>query len=395
MIERLPRFWRNVSLLALAAAVLWFCWSIRSVMNPLILGYLCAYILHPAVEKFEARGMSRRTSVLVIFGLGFAAATAMTVGLFVQTKNLVRYVVTDEDVRTEIQVKVEGIRQQAEEFFGEDVIPSAEDLPDPVAAIEWFRSFVQEHREAAQKAGVVTVEAAGGIFDVVGSLIGAIVAIGGLFVLVPLYTYFLLFELGRVNDFFKTYIPKSERERIPRVAGQIGEVLSSFFRGRLLVCLLKGTVIAVGLLIAGVPYWFLFGMLGGFLSIIPFVGPTVGFVGAFLVGLVDYGVVSSLLRTGIVFGLAELLEGYVFIPKIMGDSLGLHEVVVLFALLAGGAALGMFGVLISLPLAATIVILFREFVVPALTEWAEEERGGGGGGGPPGGPGDAPPQGTA
>mgnify|MGYP001385525599 CR=1 FL=1 len=97
------------------------------------------------------------------------------------------------------------------------------------------------------------------------------------------------------------------------------------------------------------------------------------FLGAFLVGVIDDGVVGSLVRTGAVFGVAEVLEGYVFIPKIMGDSLGLHEVVVLFALIAGGASLGMFGILISLPLAATIAILFREFVVPALSAWVEEE----------------------
>jgi putative permease len=216
--------------------------------------------------------------------------------------------------------------------------------------------------------------AAGGAFGLISDVLGTLVAIGGLFVLVPLYTYYMLFEIGRVNAWIKTYIPRIERDRMTRVATQIGAVLSNFFRGRLVVCLLKGGVIAIGLFAAGVPYAFLFGMLGGFLSIIPFVGPFVAFLGAFLVGVIDHGVVSSLVRTGVVFGLAEVLEGYVFIPKIMGDSLGLHEVVVLFALIAGGAALGMFGILISLPLTATIVILFREFVVPALTEWVEEER---------------------
>ena len=79
-----------------------------------------------------------------------------------------------------------------------------------------------------------------------------------------------------------------------------------------------------------------------------------------------------MIRTGIVFGVAEVIEGYVLIPYVLGDSLGLHPVVVLFAILAGAASLGMFGVLISLPMAAVVVILFKEFVTPALQAVAEE-----------------------
>jgi predicted PurR-regulated permease PerM len=373
MIERLPRVWRNVALLVLAALVLWFCWSIRAVINPLLIGYLCAYILHPAVQKLEDRGFSRRSAVLLIFLGGFVLAAGIGFGTFIQTKKLVQEVVTNEDVREKISTQFEEVRSGLDQRFP-GLIPSRDEIPDLAEAMTWLREFVTSHHDTAQRAGEATVVAAGGAFGLITDVLGTLVAIGGLFVLVPLYTYYMLFEIGRVNAWIKTYIPRIERERMTRVATQIGAVLSNFFRGRLVVCLLKGAVIAIGLFAAGVPYAFLFGMLGGFLSIIPFVGPFVAFLGAFLVGVIDHGVVSSLIRTGAVFGLAEVLEGYVFIPKIMGDSLGLHEVVVLFALIAGGAALGMFGILISLPLTATIVILFREFVVPALTAWVEDDR---------------------
>jgi predicted PurR-regulated permease PerM len=373
MIERLPRHWRNVALLVLALLVLWFCWSIRTVINPLLLGYLFAYILHPAVRRLEQRGFSRRNAVLLIFLAGFLVAGTITVGIGLQTKNLVRDVVTDEGVRQQISTQFEELRARLDRQFP-DLIPDAREMPDLAGAIEWVRNYMGRHEDAAQRAGAVTVVGAKGIFELFGDLFRTLIGIGGLFLLVPLYTYYMLFELGRVNAWVQKYIPRMERERMTRVASQIGAVLSSFFRGRLVVCLLKGIVIAIGLFIADVPYAFLFGMVGGFLSIIPFVGPMIAFAGAFMVGVIDHGVVNSAVRTGIVFGLAEILEGYVFIPKIMGDSLGLHEVVVLFALIAGGASLGMFGILISLPLAATIAILFREFVVPALTAWVEEER---------------------
>jgi predicted PurR-regulated permease PerM len=370
MIDRLPRAWRNAALVVLAALVLWFCWSIRSVINPLLLGYLFAYILHPAVQKLEDRGLSRRVSVLVIFLGGFVLMAGMLLGIVLQTKALVTDVITDEEMHARIEARFDAFYAHQEERF--EWVPSRDTLPNPGEVLEWVRAFVEEHQDAAQTAGAKSVEAAGGFLGVIGDLFGTLIAIGGLFVLVPLYTYYLLFEIGRVNAWFRSYIPRGERERVTRVAGQIGEVLSNFFRGRLLVCLMKGVVIFVGLLVLGIPYPFLFGMLGGFLSIIPFVGPTIAFAGALLIGISGDGVVGSLWRCGVVFGLAEILEGYVFIPRIMGQSLGLHEVVVLFALIAGGAALGMFGVLIALPVAAVIAILFREFVVPALRDWAEE-----------------------
>ena len=374
MIERLPRAWRNAALFVLGILVLWFCWSIRSVINPLLLGYLCAYILHPMVAKLEERGLSRRSAVLTIFLSGFLLMSAILGGLVLQTRALVQDVVANEAMHERIGLRFDSFRDELDERFGEYVsIPSRETLPNPREAIDWLKQFLEEHRDAAETAGGVAVEAAGGVFGFLGQLFGAVVAIGGLFVLVPLYAYYLLFEIGRVNAWFQGYIPKRERERVTRVAAQIGEVLSSFFRGRLLVCLLKAGVIFLGLLVAGVPYAFLFGMLGGFLSIVPFVGPMIAFAFALLVGVIDHGVLGALLRTGLVFGVAELLEGYVFIPKIMGDSLGLHEVVVLFALIAGGAAMGMFGVLIALPVTAVLVILFREFIVPALQDWVEEE----------------------
>lgn len=89
--------------------------------------------------------------------------------------------------------------------------------------------------------------------------------------------------------------------------------------------------------------------------------------------MIEHSVVSSLVRVGIVFALGEALENYVLLPKILGDSLGLHPIVVLFSLMAGAASMGMFGLIIALPLTATIVILGREFVLPVLAQLADDD----------------------
>jgi predicted PurR-regulated permease PerM len=248
--------------------------------------------------------------------------------------------------------------------------PRSLGLRDAFGALwEWLN---QEGRLAG--AGQAGLKAAGGLWGVLRSIFGSVFSIFTLLFLLPIYTYFLLFELERIHEFVRHYIPRTERVRMSSIGGQIGEVLANFFRGRLLVCLLKGAFITLGLWITGVPYALIVGLVSGFLSLVPFVGPVLGFVLAFLMGLLrEYTLLQAFLRVGAVYVIAELLEGYVLLPKILGDSLGLHPVVVLASLMIGGAALGMFGLLAALPLAATVIILSRELVLPALQKVADEE----------------------
>jgi predicted PurR-regulated permease PerM len=367
MLERLSPARRNAVLLLLAVLLVWFCWTIRAVLNPLLLGYLFAFILHPLVERVERR-MSRRAAVNLIFCGGFLLLAAITFGVLVQTRALVRDVVEDPEVRHSIQAGVEKLNATLASWFGEEWVPT--DLPELWAR---FQTYLEEHAGDVQTAGRAGLSAAAGALGFVGGVVGRALALVGLFVLVPLYTYYFLFELERIHGFVARYLPARDRGRLVRAGEKIGEVIANFFRGRLTVCLVKGVLLTVGLAIAGVPYAFLFGMASGFLSLIPFFGAFLGFALATLVCFLEHGLWGTLVRTGIVFGLAELIEGYVLIPKILGDSLGLHPIVVLFAILAGAAAMGMFGILVALPLTATLVILAREFLLPTLDRIARGE----------------------
>jgi predicted PurR-regulated permease PerM len=115
-------------------------------------------------------------------------------------------------------------------------------------------------------------------------------------------------------------------------------------------------------------------MTGGLLSLIPVVGPLIGFLFAavFSMAATDKGALEMLIRTGLVFGAGEMIEGYLLMPKIIGDSLRMNEVEVLFYLLAGHAAFGMFGILVALPVAAAVKILLGEIVLPALRDFSDE-----------------------
>ncbi len=378
MLERLSRTRRNLVLLLLAGLAVWFCWTVRSVLNPLLFGYLLAYILLPLVAAVERRGHSRRASVNLIFAVGFLFSTLVLLGLGWQFRTLAKdlYASAKESAAAEPGTGLplhSGLQQRADEFTGtlRGWGLEVEDwrVPDLEGVRALARDYLDEYGGEAGRTGV-SLASKGLAF--LGRFLGGVLSVLALFFLVPLYTYYFLFVIADVHGSIQRYFPSRERERLTRVFERIGEVLSSFLRGRLAVAFAKGLFLGVGLTLCGMPYGFLFGMLSGALSIVPFVGAFAGFVLALGVGILDHGVIGAGWRAALVFGLGELVEGYVLVPKILGDSLGLHPLVVFFALLAGGAALGMLGLLIALPLTATLVILFQEFVSPALRQFADE-----------------------
>lgn len=378
MLERLSRTRRNLVLLVLAVLAVWFAWTVRSVINPLLLGYLLAYILLPLVASVERRGRSRRAAVNLIFIAGFLLAVLVLVGLGWQLRALVLDVVASAKAAASAEPGQgiplhQSLQHRSDEFTSTlnewGLAVERWEVPDFEGLRVQARVFLEEYGDQAGRAGLTL---AGRALTYLKRFLGGVLSVVGLFFLVPLYTYFFLFVIRDVHASVQRYFPRRERARLTRVFERIGEVISSFFRGRLSVAFAKGLFLALALTAFDMPYGFLIGMLSGALSIIPFVGAFTGFVLALVIGVLDHGVIGSIWRTALVFGAGEVIEGYVLVPKILGDKLGLHPLVVFFALLAGGAALGMLGLLISLPLMATLVILFQEFVAPALKQFADE-----------------------
>ncbi len=375
---------RNLLLALVGILFLWFVWSIRAVVNPLLLGYLAAYILHPAVARLEKKGMSRKKAVNLIFLGGIVGGALILVGVSIQGVGLVRDVFGNEELTGQVSRSINGRLDQLEELTGQE-LPELDLREIYQSAVIWLGEGESDEGEAKVRelGGQVATVAWRYLVRIFGSVIG----IGGLLFLVPLYAYYLLFHLGSIRAGVRRYLPKQDRESISNIGRQIGQMLSAFFRGRLLVCLIKGLLISLGLLVLGVDYAFLFGMVSGSLSLIPIIGPFLGFlltavlaIPSFPVenpaeGEAQFRVLAPFIRCAIVFGIAELIEGYVLMPKILGDSLRMNEVEVLFYLLAGGAALGMFGVLLALPIAAVIKILLKETVLPALARFADEGVG--------------------
>jgi predicted PurR-regulated permease PerM len=178
-------------------------------------------------------------------------------------------------------------------------------------------------------------------------------------VLIPVVAFYLLRDWDRLVAWIDDMLPRSIEPTVAHLARESDLVLGAFVRGQLLVMLALGIFYGAGLSILGLSVGPLIGMVAGLLSFVPYLGFIVGFGSAVIAVLVQYGDWSHLLLVVGVFTVGQLLEGYVLVPRLVGEKIGLHPVAVIFAVLAGGYLFGFLGILLALPAASVILVVLR------------------------------------
>jgi predicted PurR-regulated permease PerM len=208
--------------------------------------------------------------------------------------------------------------------------------------------------------------------------IDTLLAVGLDVLLVPIYAFFLILAMPAIRRGVKQYLPQWHREQVLRIVRDIERVVAAFFRGRLIVCLICGVAtwigfISIGFFGPGVPYALLFAVLIGLSTAIPLAG-FLFLIPAVVMTLLDGGTpLSASLVIG-VYALVQLLEMLVLTPGIMGHEVELHPVTLIVALLLCGKLVGILGLILAVPIAATGRILAREFLWPWLKQWADQPR---------------------
>ena len=179
-------------------------------------------------------------------------------------------------------------------------------------------------------------------------------------VLVPILMFYFLYNWDERLVKMRHMIPNRYIPSVYRIAKEIDEALMSFIKGQLLVMVLLGMVYAVQLQLIGLKVGLIIGMIAGIASFVPYLGFTLGFIAAIIAGLFQFGVdwVHLVLIVG-AFMVGQAVEGYVLQPLLLGDKIGLSPLWVIFAVLAGAALAGIAGMLVALPLAAVLNVLFK------------------------------------
>lgn len=326
-------FWSGAILFFIA-----FVWMFKSILTPFVLGIVIAYLLNPLLKRFSTKGIKRTTSTIVILSLFFILLTTIV--------TLVAPIVAKESTDLIKQMPV-----YTEKFFS---------MVQPYTT--WFQErFGDGYIEDAK---TFLKENVSKILGVSGSIAGklaaggqAVVGMATTLILTPLVAFYMMKEWPAITDWVEDLIPRENEKMIQDLIKQIDMKLSGFIRGQLTVAFLLGLIYAVALSLAGLNYGFLIGITAGFLSIIPMVGSTVGLVISVAVAWFQAGEINYVLIIAAIFVVGQIVEGNILSPKLLGDSVGLHPLWILFALMAGGSLFGILGMLLAVPVAAVIGVL--------------------------------------
>ena len=190
----------------------------------------------------------------------------------------------------------------------------------------------------------------------------ALVNILSLLLITPIVAFYMLRDWDKFIAQVDSLLPKKSKKSIEKQAKEIDNILSSFIRGQFSVCVLLGSFYAIGLYIVGLDLGVLVGFLAGIISFIPYVGSITGFLISILIAFAQFDSLMPILQVVGVFAVGQFIEGNFLTPNLVGDSVGLHPVWIMFALLTGGVLLGFLGLMIAVPVAAIIGVLTRHAI---------------------------------
>lgn len=315
-------------------------WLFKSVLLPFVLGAAIAYLLNPLLEKIIAKGMQRKTASLLILGIFFLLVVGiMAVLLPILVREASSFVIAFPVYLDHVVAFVQPHISWAQEQLGYQI--SAEEI----------QGLVKSNIGRALKVGQ----------GVLGGLASGGQAIADFLVtalLTPIAAYFMMKDWPAVTAWVRGLIPQHSEKTVMSLLSEINRKIAGFVRGQIMVCLILGAMYAIALTIAGLNYGFVIGLGTGILSIIPYVGSTLGLVVSLVVAGLQSG--GDWIYVGVIaaiFFAGQFLEGNFITPKLMGQSVGLHPLWIMFALMAGGAILGILGMFLAIPVAAIIGVL--------------------------------------
>ena len=351
--------WLGVTALALAVflaflagliwGLTWVAQQLSSLLLPLAVAGILAYLLDPVVDGLERMKVPRVRGILLVFFLGvmliLMAMSTVVPRLIVETQELAKQV---PQLSNQVENKVKAWLERS--TWGEKAQRAWEgDLG------ENFQAWISTAAPTASSWALSQLSK-------VASWFGLVVG----FAMVPVYVFYFLLEKRGIESHWTNYLPIKEsraKEEAVFILKSINEYLILFFRGQVLVALADGVLLTVGFFAIGLNYALLLGLVAGFLSIVPFLGVAVSIVPTIILAAVQFGDwLHPLLVIGL-FSLVQFLEGFFISPKIMGDRVGLHPLTIIIAVMVGTTLLGgITGGILAIPLTAALRVLMFRYV---------------------------------
>ncbi len=330
----------------------------------LLLSLITAYLLDPLIDRFEASGWQRGIAIIVCLAL-FLAAVGVTVLL------IVPYVVNEIG---QLTGRMDQYVEQTADWVHRLQIWLTERTGVPIEL-----GLSELIRRIPELAKGVPSDALDPVKAVVGWAFGSTLQVVNMIVqwsLYPIFVFFFLRDFDGIKASVFELLPFRARAVVLKHYVEIDLKIAAFIRGQVLVALVLAVLYSLGLLVfTDIDLALLIGVMAGLLFVVPYLGTILGVALGTLMAVLKFGLSFQILQVWIVFAVIQGFEGAVLTPKIVGDSVGLHPVAVMVSLLVGASLFGIFGMLLAVPLAASLAVVG----VTALawykgTDWFQQGR---------------------
>ncbi|ABM45539.1 hypothetical protein H704_00689 [Bartonella bacilliformis Peru38] len=320
-----------------------FMFIFGSILFPFIAGIVLAYFLNPVIELLEEIGIHRVFGTILI--------TLFIIVIFVVSLTILIPIISWQ-IQQFVSNGLPTYMNRIQTFFVE-------------YNFDWIRHyFGSDPSELQSNITALLGQSSDFITSFLNSLLRSgrsIVNIVSLLVVVPVVAFYMLLDWQRMIETVDSWIPRDHLATVRSIFHEMDRAVAGFIRGQGTVCLVLGGYYAIGLTITGLNFGLVIGMLVGLISFIPYIGTMIGFVLSVGVSWVqfypdDWGRIVIVM---VVFFIGQFIEACILQPKLVGSSVGLHPVWLMFALFAFGSLFGFTGMLVAVPAAAAVGVLVR------------------------------------
>ena len=313
---------------------------LEGILMPFVVGMAIAYFVDPLADRLEDWGCSRAAATVIIAGGFFAVLVGLILLLIpLLESQIVALAVLIPDVVALIRKHLEPVLEQIQANVTPETIASVGDALGNYAGT--ITGWIQ---------GVLSGIWTGGM---------AVFRVLSLVVITPIVAFYLLLEWDRIIARLDDLLPRRQAPVVREQLRLIDATISGFVRGQATVCLVLAAYYGLALTIVGLKVGLIVGIGAGAISFIPYVGASVGILTGVGIALAQFDAWQPVAAVAAVFVVGQLLESYVLTPRLVGGRVGLHDLWIIFALMAGGALFGFTGVLLAIPVAAVIGVLIR------------------------------------
>ncbi|MEC9078340.1 MAG: AI-2E family transporter [Pseudomonadota bacterium] len=332
---------RNIWILGFALFLLAFLWAISDILLPFIVGLVLAYLLDPVADFLESAGCPRWLGAAILaFGAIFLAVGVFIFFAPILLQQFIDFIEQAPNYIEKLRIAVGPIITNLKESWPIfDQVSLAEKMSEAYGphAINWVGDLTRTFW-------------AGGL---------AALNFLSLVIITPIVLFYLLRDWDRLVALLIDLIPKPHSKIIKNIFSSIDQVLASFIRGQLIVCSILAFYYSGALILLGLDFALVAGIIAGLISFVPYIGMLLGLIVSLVLAFLQFGSWDPLLLVTAIFLIGQVVEGNFITPKLVGDRIGLHPVWMIFSLMVGGALLGFSGVLVAIPVAAVCGVLIR------------------------------------